>query len=594
MTLINNLERVAALLYRQEVIDLGQLKKIRESSQRPPSPQKRRSRPGQARPAVKKEKSSAIQKIEALKIKIGKGKELDEESIMRAVAGEYGLDYKKIDPLELDSDLVAGTLPKPFALKHYIVPLYRNGSALTVAVVDPEENEAIEQVRMVTGLDVQRVVSSCTDIEKVIKQFYGFRSSVKMAEMDVSDKWGAIGNLEQLSELKTEDEISSSDKHIQTAVEFLLKDALMQRASDVHIEPKRTETVIRMRIDGVLMNTQKIPKVVHSAFISRIKLLARLDISEKRRPQDGRIKVQQEGKEVEMRVSVLPVAFGEKVVIRLFDAEMAFRTLGELGFFPEEIERYQRFLTKPHGIILVTGPTGSGKTSTLYSSLHRVASPEKNVVTIEDPIEMVVPEFNQVGVQPNIDVTFASALRSVLRQDPDIIMIGEIRDKETAVNAVQAALTGHLVFSTLHTNDTVSSIARLYDIGIEPYQISSALIGVVAQRLLRVICTGCKTQIRPTARELAEIGQKQPGKVRFYSGKGCERCRFTGYYGRTGVHEIMEINEGIRKLIDGKQTRDRIKTEARKSGMKFLWENAVRKVTDGVTTLEEARRIFSE
>lgn len=594
MTLINNLERVAALLYRQEVIDLGQLKKIRESSQRPPSPQRRKARSSQARPAVKKDKSSAIQKIEALKIKIGEGKELDEESIMRAVAGEYGLDYKKIDPLELDSDLVTGTIPKPFALKHYIVPLYQNGNALTVAVVDPEENEAIEQVRMVTGLDVQRVVSSCTDIEKVIKQFYGFRKSVKMAEMDVSDKWGAIGNLEQLSELKTEDEISSSDKHIQTAVEFLLKDAIMQRASDVHIEPKRNETVIRMRIDGVLMNTQKIPKVVHNAFISRIKLLARLDISEKRRPQDGRIKVQQEGKEVEMRISVLPVAFGEKVVIRLFDAEMAFRKLDELGFFPEEIERYKRFLIKPHGIILVTGPTGSGKTSTLYSSLHQVASPEKNVVTIEDPIEMVVPEFNQVGVQPNIDVTFASALRSVLRQDPDIIMIGEIRDKETAVNAVQAALTGHLVFSTLHTNNTVSSIARLYDIGIEPYQISAALIGVVAQKLLRVICSECKTETRPTAQELAEIGQKQHGEVRFYKGKGCERCRFTGYYGRTGVHEVMEINEGIRKLIDGKQTRDRIKTEARKSGMKFLWENAVRKVTDGVTTLEEARSIFSE
>lgn len=594
MTLINNLERVAALLYRQEVIDLAQLKKIRESSQRPPSPQRRKTRSGQTRPAVKKDKSSAIQKIEALKIKIGEGKELDEESIMRAVAGEYGLDYKKIDPLELDSDLVTGTLPKPFALKHYIVPLYQNGNALTVAVVDPEENEAIEQVRMVTGLDVQRVVSSCTDIEKVIKQFYGFRKSVKMAEMDAADKWGAIGNLEQLSELKTEDEISSSDKHIQTAVEFLFKDALMQRASDVHIEPKRNETVIRMRIDGVLTDTQKIPKVVHSAFISRIKLLARLDISEKRRPQDGRIKVQQEGKEIEMRVSVLPVAFGEKVVIRVFDAEMAFRKLGELGFFPEEIERYQRFLTKPHGIILITGPTGSGKTSTLYSSLHHVASPEKNVVTIEDPIEMVVPEFNQVGVQPNIDVTFASALRSVLRQDPDIIMIGEIRDKETAVNAVQAALTGHLVFSTLHTNTAVSSIARLYDIGIEPYQISSALIGVVAQRLLRVICTGCKTQIRPTAQELAEIGQKQQDKVRFYIGKGCERCRFTGYYGRTGVQEVMEINEGIRKLIDDKQTSDRIKTEAQKSGMKFLWENAVRKVTEGVTTLEEARKIFSE
>lgn len=594
MPLINNLERVAALLYRQEIIDLEQLKKIRESAAPPVTHHKRRGRAAQSRTSVKKENSSAIRKIDSLKLGLGDEKTLDEENIMRAIALEYGLEYKKLDPLELDAETVTGTVPKPFALKHSIVPLYGAEDVLTVAVTDPEESEAIEHVKMVTGLEVTRVVSAPSEIEKIIKQFFGFKSSVKMAEMQVTDRWAALGNLEQLSELKAEDEISSSDKAIQTAVEFLLKDSLEQRASDVHIEPKRNETVVRMRIDGVLMDAQKIPKAVHNALISRIKLLARLDISEKRRPQDGRIKVQQDGREVEMRVSVLPVAFGEKIVIRIFDAEMAFKGLDELGFFPEEIGRYRRFLEKPHGIILVTGPTGSGKTSTLYSSLQHVASAEKNVVTIEDPIEMVVPQFNQVGVQPNIEVTFASALRAVLRQDPDIIMIGEIRDKETAANAVQAALTGHLVFSTLHTNDTVSSISRLYDLAVEPYQASSALIGIVAQRLMRVICTGCKTGIKMSAPDLAEIGFAEQGSIRLYKGDGCEHCRFTGYYGRTGVHEVLEVNENIRKLINRAEPGEKLRAEAGKAGTKTLWENAVRKVTSGLTTLEEARRIFSE
>ena len=594
MPLINNLERVAALLYRQEIIDLNQLKLIRESASPPVSTNKRKSRAGQNRTLVKKENISAIQIIDSLELSLGGEKTLEEENIMRAIALEYGLEYKKLDPLELDENAVTGTVPKPFALKYSIVPLYSDGDVITVAVTDPEESEAIEHVKMVTGLEVTRVVSSPTDIEKIIKQFYGFKISVQQAEMEVSDKWTAIGNLEQLSELKAEDEISSSDKAIQSAVEFLLKNSLALRASDVHIEPKRNETVVRMRIDGVLMDAQKIPKAVHNAVISRIKLLARLDISERRRPQDGRIKVQQDGKEVEMRISVLPVAFGEKIVIRIFDAEMAFKSLDELGLFPEEIERYMRFLEKPHGIILVTGPTGSGKTSTLYSSLLHVASAEKNVVTIEDPIEMVVPQFNQVGIQPNIDVTFASSLRAVLRQDPDIIMIGEIRDTETAANAIQAALTGHLVFSTLHTNDTVSSITRLYDLAVEPYQASSALIGIVAQRLMRVICTECKTAIEMSAPDLAEIGLAEQGDIQLYKGQGCERCRFTGYYGRTGVHEVLGVNENIRKLINKAESGDRIKAEAIKTGMKTLWENAIRNVTSGLTTLEEARRIFAE
>ncbi|GMT42132.1 MAG: type II secretion system protein E [bacterium] len=595
MPLLYNLERVAALLYRQSIINLEQLQEIRSASdrQKPGSTQKGRSGV-KPRPVARNDKKSAVEIIESLKINLANDEQLDEDTIMRAIANEYHLSFKKLDPLELDADIVTNTVPKPFALKHFVLPLYSNGESLTVAVVDPEEKEAVEQVKMVSGYEIQRVICMLSDIKKTINQFYGFHTSVKKAEMDVTSAWSAIGNLEQLSQLKSEEEISSTDQHIQSAVEFILKDGLMQRASDIHIEPKREQTIVRMRLDGVLVDTQKMPQVVHNAIVSRIKLLARLDISEKRRPQDGRIKVQSSGKEVEMRVSTMPVAFGEKVVIRIFDPEMASRDLEQLGFFPEELARYKRFLDKSYGMILVTGPTGSGKTSTLYSSLQYVHTSEKNIMTIEDPIEMVVPQYNQIGVQPNIELTFGSALRSILRQDPDVIMIGEIRDRETAENAIQAALTGHLVLSTLHTNDTVSSLTRLYDIGIDSYLVKSSLLGVVAQRLVRVICGKCKTAAEYPADELAGLGIANVENADFQKGAGCEHCRFTGYYGRMGVHEVLEINDAVRKYIGGKTSNDEIKLNAKKAGMKTLWENAMKNVVMGITTLEEALRVFSD
>lgn len=592
MALLSNLERVAALLYRRSVINLEQLQEIRSSSNNHQhSGHKKKKRPNAPEQG---KNGSAVATIESLKMEIGDGRALDEKTIMRAIADEYNLAFKKLDPLELDADLVTSTVPKPFALKHCVLPLFRNGETITVAIVDPEEKEALEQVKMVSGYEIQLVVSTRGDIEKIIKQFYGFQTSVKKAEMDVTSSWPAIGNLEQLSQFKSEEEISSTNHHIQNAVEFIIKEGFSQRASDIHIEPRREQTVIRMRIDGALLDTQKMPHVVHSAMVARIKLLARLDISEKRMPQDGRIKAQNNGAEVEMRVSTMPVAFGEKVVIRIFDPEMSSRSLEQLGFFPEDMEVYKRFLEKNHGIILATGPTGSGKTSTLYASLQHVYSPEKNIVTIEDPIEMVVPLYNQIGVQPNIELTFARALRSVLRQDPDIIMIGEIRDRETAENAIQAALTGHLVFSTLHTNDSVSALTRLYDIGVEPYLVKSSLIGVVAQRLLRVICPKCKVAAEYAPEELAGMGIKNADGANFQKGAGCEHCRFTGYYGRAGVHELLEINGDIKKLINGKTSNEEIKLCAKKNGMITLGENAARKMMDGITTLEEAIKISSD
>ncbi|MBI5179005.1 MAG: Flp pilus assembly complex ATPase component TadA [Nitrospinae bacterium] len=591
MAVINNVEKVAVILRNQGVISPEQLQEIRRLMEPPPTRHRRRA-VHELRKARKEEKY-APDVISAMKLFSIAGKPVDEELIISVVAKEYGIPFRKVDPLDMDAKVVSETLPKPFALKHHVLPVALLGRELTVATPEPEDAAVVQQIVVATGYRVNHVLSARSEIDKTLKQFFGFQTSVAMAEKEVTGQQAGLANLEQLSKLKSEDEISSSDLHIQNAVDLLLHYALTNRASDIHLEPKREHTVVRMRIDGALVETQKIPRVVHGAIISRIKILARMDISEKRRPQDGRIKVQREGKESEMRVSVLPVAFGEKAVIRIFDAEMALKSLEVLGFFPEELETYKRFLAKPNGIILVTGQTGSGKTSTLYSSLKHLYTPETNIVTIEDPIEMVVPEFNQVAVNPAIDLTFASALRSILRQDPDIIMVGEIRDRETAENAVQAALTGHLVLSTLHTNDTASSLTRLYDIGIEPYQIRSTLIGLVSQRLVRVICEHCKTDVVVAPEELKAAGIANSKPLTLKKGAGCDKCRFTGYYGRTGVHEVMDITENLRNMIDGETPDTAIRQAARKAGMRILQENAVRKMLAGVTTLDEVLRLFS-
>ncbi|RMD60373.1 MAG: type II/IV secretion system protein, partial [Nitrospirae bacterium] len=366
-----------------------------------------------------------------------------------------------------------------------------------------------------------------------------------------------------------------------------------QRASDIHIEPKRDYSMIRFRIDGVLHNINRIPKNVHPALISRIKTLARLDIAEKRRPQDGRIKTVQEGREVELRISTLPTAFGEKVVIRIFDPEVLIQDLDELGFPKRELELFKHFLSFTHGLILVTGPTGSGKTTTLYSALKTLSTTEVNVTTIEDPIEMVYEGFNQTSVQPQIGITFATALRTLLRQDPDIIMVGEIRDRETAENAIQASLTGHLVLSTLHTNDAPTSITRLLDLGLPPFLINPSLIGVVAQRLVRRICKNCAVTYKLSYEEcrLLSIDYNRMKNIGVKKGIGCPECRGTGYYGRTGIFEILEMTETIRELVDRRAPPSLIREAARKEGMVVLREAAIDKMIKGITTIEEVIRV---
>jgi general secretion pathway protein E len=520
-----------------------------------------------------------------LEIPGSSGKILTEDAITEAIADTVGIPYVKIDPLKLDLDIVTSHVPRPFAIKHLIVPIAESEGVVTIAVADPFDVDIINDLKSARKIDVRRVLVSKSDIIKVVREFFGFRASVLAAQSELPVGVD-LGNLEQFVRLKGEQEAESSDANIVSAVEFLLHYAFDQRASDIHIEPKREFSLIRLRVDGVLHNIHTIPRQLHPPMVSRIKLLSRMDLAEKRRPQDGRIKTDSKGKEIELRVSTLPVAFGEKVVIRIFDPEVLMQDLDQIGFYPREYQLYNSFIRRPNGIILVTGPTGSGKTTTLYSSLRALSSPDINIVTVEDPIEMVMEEFNQVGVQSGIGVTFGTILRTILRQDPDIIMIGEIRDKETADSAVQAALTGHLVLSTLHTNDAPSSVTRLLDLGIPSFLISSTVIGIIAQRLLRRICPNCKTERALTDEEISYL-QLEKKAYRVYEGKGCGECRGTGYKGRTGIFEVLDVTEGIKEVITENMDLRTLQKAAQAEGLTTLRQVAVHKMLEGITTYAE-------
>ncbi len=536
--------------------------------------------------------------ISSLKLKTPTDKEeLTEEMIMEAIAENLGLSYKKINPLELDLDVVTRMIAKPFALKHLVVPIALEDGELKVAMYNPLNHEALDDVKRVTRVNVTPVVCTKTDILKIITEFYGFKSSIVAAERELVSPLVDLGNLEQYTKLKSGHDIESTDQHVKNAVDYLLNYAFQQRASDIHIEPKRESGNCRLRIDGVLHTIYSLPKGVYPAIVSRIKSLSRLNIAEKRRPQDGRMKVAYEGKEAELRVSTIPVAFGEKVVLRVLNPDVLLQDLEGLGFFPMDLINYHSFLKHTYGIILVTGPTGSGKTTTLYSTLRYLSTPELNITTIEDPIEMVCPEFNQIAVQVPAGITFASILRNILRQDPDIIMVGEIRDLETAENAIQAALTGHLVLSTLHTNDAVSAITRLIDLGVEPFLINATLVGVIAQRLVRRICPTCMESFTLGQDELSSIGLdlgKEAGEIELKRANGCIQCRKTGYQGRTAVFEIFPINEKIRKSVNRETSMDTLTKLAREEGMSTLRENAIRTMLKGVTTYNEVLRVTSE
>ncbi|MCK6550760.1 GspE/PulE family protein [Myxococcota bacterium] len=523
------------------------------------------------------------------------GRPIDEDILAQLLSQASGFGYEKIDPLAIDMGLITRTLNKGFAKRHVMLPLKLKGEVLTVAIHDPYDTTGLEEFTRATGKQVQPVVSAKKDIVNIITQVYGFRQAVSGA---VADAGAKLQNLEQLVRVRSSEEIDPGDQKIVAAVEYLLNTAFDNRASDIHIEPKRESSRLRLRIDGVLHDIGEIPAAVHPAVVARVKILARMDIAEKRRPQDGRIKTQRGDREIELRVSSLPVAFGEKIVVRIFDPQVLLAEVVDLGFTTKEREIYEGWIQRPHGLVLVTGPTGSGKTTTLYSTLKYLAAPDVNIVTVEDPIEMVYEPLNQVAVQTKIDVTFAAALRTILRQDPDIIMVGEIRDRETASMTVQSALTGHLVFSTLHTNDTASSVARLIELGAEPFLLASVLTGILAQRLVRKVCTDCAVEDTLTDEQIVALGiPVTPGESRRLKvkvGDGCVRCRNTGLYGRTGIFEMLDVSPKIRKMIgEGKDSKEILKA-ATLDGMTTLRQAAIRKLAQGVTTYEEVFRVTSE
>ncbi len=576
---------VADVLLRQGLINHQQAEQVKKEAKLLPT----RMRSARAY----EQRAVAYELIERLHFPNQKdGGVVGEQEIALAIAADAGLDHVRIDTLSLSADLMESKTSRPFAKRHRMIPVDMVDGRLRVACANPFDIEGLDSFRRIAGREIDLVVASEPDILKAINEFYGLRHSVKRAERELT-KGFDLGNLEQLVRMKSEAEIESSDQHIVNAVEFMLQHAFDTRASDIHIEPKRDSSLIRFRIDGVLHDIQKMPKIVHQAVVSRVKTMSRLDIAEKRRPQDGRVKTSRGGREVELRVASLPVAFGEKVVMRIFDPDVLLQDLAGLGFYAEELAMFNDFISRPHGIILVTGPTGSGKTTTLYSALKQIASRELNVTTIEDPIEMVYDEFNQTAVQTKVGISFAAALRHILRQDPDIIMVGEIRDQETAQYATQAALTGHLVLSTLHTNDASSSISRLVDLGVERFLISSTLIGAMAQRLVRRICGRCtgERHLDPEEAAMLRLTVPEGKRIKVHEGQGCFECRGTGYMGRTGIFEILPVDDAIKHLVVNGSDAPEIKREAVKNGMRTLRQSALRKLAEGITTFEEVVRV---
>jgi len=508
------------------------------------------------------------------------------------LAGKVDLRYARIDPLKVDFSKIADLMSVTYATRFRILPIDVKENEVVIATSEPYLVEWITEMQRIWRRDVRRVFANPDDVTRYIAEFFSLARSVKGAV--ARGGASAQSGFEQLVELGSaragSKQYDSNDAHIVQIVDWLWQYAFDQRASDIHLEPRRDQGVVRFRIDGVLHQVYQVPTAVMSAMTSRIKLLGRMDVIEKRRPQDGRIKtLTASGAEVELRLSTLPTAFGEKLVMRIFDPDVVVKDFAELGFSDDDAKRWNTMTERPYGIVLVTGPTGSGKTTTLYSTLKTLATEEVNVCTIEDPIEMVEGAFNQMQVQPSIDLGFADGVRALMRQDPDIIMIGEIRDVETAEMAVQAALTGHLVFSTVHTNDAPSAITRLLELGVPAYLLNATLIGIMAQRLVRTLCPHCKAMgavdIESWNALIAPFKTERPIDVQ--RPVGCIECRMTGYRGRTGIYEILEISPEIKALVSGTPSIDAVRKRGLREGMRPLRVSGAMKVVAGVTTIEE-------
>jgi len=519
------------------------------------------------------------------------------EVLTEWLANKVGLAYLHIDPLKIDFSGVADVMSSAYAARFSILPVEMNAREVVIATAEPYVREWEKELIPILRKEIRRVMASPADISRYLVEFFNLAKSVKKAAQK-GNLGSGISSFEQLVDLgKSNRPMDANDQHIVHIVDWLWQYAFDQRASDVHIEPRRDIGIVRFRIDGVLHQVYQIPMSVMNAMTSRIKLLGRMDVIEKRRPQDGRIKTRTPtGQEVELRLSTLPTAFGEKLVMRIFDPEVLLRDLRSLGFSEDDQSRWHQMTKAPNGIVLVTGPTGSGKTSTLYTTLKQLATPEVNVCTIEDPIEMVESTFNQMQVQHNIDIGFADGVRALMRQDPDIIMIGEIRDLETAEMAIQAALTGHLVLSTLHTNDAPSAITRLLDLGVPAYLINSTVLGVMAQRLVRTLCPHCKKPVpisedqRNSWRSLvAPWKSSEPAHI--HQPVGCLECRMTGYMGRVGIYEILVNSVEVRKLIRPQMEMGRLREQGIREGMRPLRISGALKVAQGITSLDEIIKV---
>jgi len=521
------------------------------------------------------------------------GRVLDIDTLTEWLAQRAALPYLRIDPLKVDISKIGDLMSTSYAERHRILPVAASSEEVTIATSEPFDRGWVPEMERMLRRPISLVVSSPTDIARYTVEFFNLARSVRHAQKNGSS--GAVNQFEQLVELgRSGRALDANDAGVVQVVDWLWQYAFEQRASDIHLEPRRDMGVIRFRIDGVLHTVYQVPVSVMAAMTSRVKLLGRMDVVEKRRPQDGRIKTRRpSGDEVELRLATMPTAFGEKLVMRIFDPDVVVRDMAALGFPPHEARQWQQLTSQPNGIVLVTGPTGSGKTTTLYSTLKRLATDEVNVCTVEDPIEMVEPAFNQMQVQPAIDLTFAEGLRALMRQDPDIIMVGEIRDRETADMAVQAALTGHLVLSTLHTNDAPASITRLLELGVPPYLASATLLGVLAQRLVRTLCPHCKqpdTRFDAEAFHAAIAPWKASFPLRPYKPVGCVECRNTGYLGRVGLYELLTCTEAMRGLLVRSPELGPLRAQAVKDGMRPLRLAGAVKVAEGVTTLDEVLR----
>ncbi len=526
------------------------------------------------------------------------GKVMTLEWLAEWLAAETGMEYYHIDPLKINFSAVTEVMSSHYAARFKVLPVEVNTREAVIATCEPYVRDWEKELRQMLRLDIRLVVANPNDIARYQVEFYNLANSVKGAER-AGDQRSGVGNFEQLVEMgKTNRQFDANDQHIVHVVDWLWQYAFDQRASDIHMEPRRDVGIVRFRIDGVLHEVYRIPAAVMSAMTSRIKILGRMDVVEKRRPQDGRIKTRTaEGLETELRLSTMPTAFGEKLVMRVFDPDVLVKDFTELGFSEDDKIRWNNMTSQPNGIVLVTGPTGSGKTTTLYSTLKSLATPEVNVCTVEDPIEMLEPSFNQMQVQANIDLNFADAIRALMRQDPDIIMVGEIRDLETAEMAIQAALTGHLVLSTLHTNDAASAITRMMDLGVASYLLNSTILGVMAQRLVRTLCKHCKEKV-PFGNRAGDVNWEEfvaPWKSRrpehVYVPVGCLECRNTGYLGRQGIYEILLMSDSIKQLISSGADLSRIRDQAYKEGMKPLRISGAAKVAMGITTFDEVFKV---